>query len=106
VSVYLPSAEGPSAPMQAREHSPNPRWPQDGQVESLVVRARAIIARNPHALRDIRSPVTAVVADMVGDGCLGMYVVEGALADSARRLTLNVAGLHCVGLAWQEGVKP
>jgi len=105
MELYRASEQGQSAPGQARDDRPNPRWPQDGQVESLVARVRAVIARNPHALRDIRSPVATVVADIVSDGWLGMHVVEGVLADSACRFMLNGAGLHCDGLARRKGVK-
>ncbi len=85
-------------PRQAREDRPNPRWPQDVEIERLVARARAIIAGNPGALADVRSPVTQVVLDLLsdaGDGdWLAPRVVEGVLADSASRHMLNGVGLH------------
>jgi hypothetical protein len=102
VSLFPASGEGPSSPVQTREARPNPRWPQEGQVEARVSRVRAVIARNPHELTDIRSPVTAVV----DDGRLGMYFVEGVLSDADSRFMLNGVGLHCVSKARQRGGKP
>lgn len=85
-------------PRQAREDRPNPRWPQDEEIERLVARARAIIAGNPWALVDVQSPVSQIVAGLVadsGDGdWLAPRVVEGVLADSACRHMLNSVGLH------------
>jgi hypothetical protein len=85
-------------PKQAREDRPNPRWPQDEEIEELVARARAIIAANPGALINVRSPVSAVVLDLLSDAAdgdlLAPRVVEGVLADSASRHMLNGVGLH------------
>jgi hypothetical protein len=95
VEVYRDYGDGPR---QAREDRPNPRWPQDVEIERLVARARAIIAANPAALADVRSPVAEVVLDLLsdaGDGdWLAPRVVEGVLADSACRHMLNGVGLH------------
>jgi hypothetical protein len=95
VTVYRDSENGPR---QDREDRPNPRWPQDVEIEGLVARARAIIAGNPRALVDVRSPVSEVVRDLLsdnGDGdWLAPLVVEGVLADSACRHMLNGVGLH------------
>lgn len=85
-------------PRQGREDRPNPRWPQNVEIERLVARARAIIAGNPAALADVRSPVTQVVLDLLSDAddgdWLAPQVIEGVLADSACRHMLNGIGLH------------
>ncbi len=85
-------------PRQSREDRPNPRWPQNGEIERLVAQARARIAENPAALVDIQSPVSEVVRDLVSDmsdgDWLAPLVVEGVLADSACRHMLNGVGLH------------
>lgn len=85
-------------PRQAREDRPNPRWPQDEEIEALVARARAAIASNPSALVDVRSPVADVVLRLTSeiglDDWTAARVVEGVLADSACRHMLNGVGLH------------
>lgn len=95
MTVYRDFGDGPR---QARDDRPNPRWPQDEEIEGLVARVRAIIAGNPGALVDVRSPVSEVVLDLLsdtGDGdWLAPRVVEGVLADSACRHMLNGVGLH------------
>ncbi len=95
MAVYRDPNDGPR---QSREDRPNPRWPQDEEIERLVARARSIIAGNPRALVDVRSPVSELVRDLVsdlGDGdWLAPMVVEGVLADSACRHMLNGVGLH------------
>jgi hypothetical protein len=95
VTVYRDPNDGPR---QIREDRPNPRWPQDEAIEALVARARAIIAGNPAALANARSPVSEVVCDLLADRSdgdrLAPRVVEGVLADSASRHMLNGVGLH------------
>lgn len=95
MAVYRDPNDGPR---QSQEDRPNPRWPQDDEIERLVAQARAMIAGHPGSLVDVRSPVSKVVRDLLsdrGDGdWLAPMVVEGVLADSACRHMLNGVGLH------------
>jgi hypothetical protein len=97
VAVYYENEAGPTRPRQAREDRPNPRWPQDEEIEGFVARVRAIIAANPAAFVNIPSPVADIVADIVGDEWTAARVVEGVLADSACRFMLSGVGLHACG---------
>ena len=84
---------------QRREDRPNPRWPQERDIETLVHRVRAVIASYPASLVKCQSPVALVVAKVLGpagvvDDFLAAQVTEGALADGGIRFMLMAHGLH------------
>ena len=95
MTVYRDDHLEPTRPQQARDDRPNPRWPQNSEVEALVARVRSAIASNPAILRDAHSPVADLVSDVTDDLLVAAEVVEGVLADSACRWMLSGVGLHC-----------
>lgn len=102
MAVYRSPQDGPR---QAREDRPNPRWPQEEKIEAWVARVRAIIAGNPAALCETRSPVAEIVSGIVEDDWAASRVVEGVLADSACRFMLTGVGLHGGGAPRKRGAK-
>ena len=92
--VHPDDMGGPIPPKQSRDDRPNPRWPQSAEIEALVARARSVIAKNPHALVDLPSPVATIVEELTDDDYEAARVVEGVLADKACRFMLAGIGLH------------